>query len=763
MRTLTPSATLILASCLALAACQCTNQVSVRDRMMDAGSDAGASGGGAGGSGTAGGAGGGAAGGAGGGAPSCTDGDPCGDGGVCAGGTCCASSLACGGACCGAGTVCSFERCLPPGAACRDSAECAMGEFCDLAGSRPGQSDGGVCLAAPTPGQCLPQPPACPPDAGAAAGRRCIDPCRFTRTAQTFRPTVKYAWGDPTPPYASDVMMAPIVAQLTDDDCDGRITAQDRPEIVVITFESGRYTEIGVVHALTVRNGALVEVWSRPGVLSAMSQLASGDLDGLPGNEVVGCGTTGPVALRGVDGTVRWTATGNACSMISIADLEGDGVVEVITESQVFDGRTGALRFALPVGANTVPADVDGDGVQDLVSAADVALLDGGFLARVQGPAGFVAIGDLDKNGRADIVSVNSSTHTLAVWTWDPSAPTKGTLVRSGIDINHTLSPSLCPAGSSGNIGGGGPPTLGDFNGDGYPDVALAGGVGYAVFDGRKLMDGVTPADQTLLWIRQTQDCSSAATGSTLFDFDGDGRVEVVYGDEVNLHVYDSATGNELFTTCNTSGTLIEYPLVADIDNDGQADLIVAANAYAFTCPGAASTRISGVRVFRSMDDNWVVTRRVWNQHAYSVTNIEEDGTVPRRPARNWTVSGLNNFRQNKQPGLEFAAADAVVNVVGACLNNGVSYRITVRNIGEATLPAGVRVELIATPGGAPQVLASFTTTRSLGPTQAETFSYSTMANVGAQPVVARLDPGAVRECRTDNNTSSPPTFGCIN
>lgn len=132
----------------------------------------------------------------------------------------------------------------------------------------------------------------------------------------------------------------------------------------------------------------------------------------------------------------------------------------------------------------------------------------------------------------------------------------------------------------------------------------------YAVFDGKKLMDG-TAVDRTLLWIRETRNCSSAATGSTLFDFDGDGRVEAVYADEVNLHVYDSATGAERFTTCNTSGTLIEYPLVADVDNDGQADLIVVSNAYAFDCEGAPGVRHSGVRVFSSMDDDWVVTRRV--------------------------------------------------------------------------------------------------------------------------------------------------------
>jgi hypothetical protein len=163
------------------------------------------------------------------------------------------------------------------------------------------------------------------------------------------------------------------------------------------------------------------------------------------------------------------------------------------------------------------------------------------------------------------------------------------------------------------------------------------------------------------------------------------------------------------------------------------------------------------------MDDNWVVTRKVWNQHAYSVTNIEEDGTVPRAPQRNWTVAGLNNFRQNKQPGLEFAAADAIVSVTGSCSNGGVDYRITVRNIGEAPLPPGVRVELVATPATAPMTLVAFVTSRTLGPTQAETFAFTAPQSVGSLPVVARVDPGAVRECRTANNESSPPTVGCIN
>jgi hypothetical protein len=738
---------------VAVSGCQCTNEVTVRGR--DAGIDAGVIDAGAVDSGVD--AGPGDAG------PACVDGESCGDGGVCAGGSCCAADLACGGACCGAGELCSFLRCVQPGAACRDSSDCAGSSFCDLSRSQPGVIDAGVCVQAPTSGQCVESPPVCPPDAGSAAGRSCVESCRFTRTSGQLQPVVKYAWGDPTPPYDSDVMMAPIVSQLDDDDCDGRITAQDRPDIVVVTFSSGQYNDPGTTRALSVIDGQLREKWSRPALINAASQLASGNIDGRPGNEVVGCTATGPHALNGVDGTTLWAAQGNVCRSIALADLEGDGTVEVVTGSQLFNGATGALIRPLPFTGDNTVADIDGDGSQDIVWAAGVSRADGTVLAQVSGPVGWVAVGDLNVDGKPEIISVNSANHTLSLWSYDSTQPMNGRLIRTGIDINQTLSPSLCPSGSAGNVGGGGPPTVGDFNLDGFPDVALAGGVGYAVFDGKKLMDGTLMADQTLLWIRQTQDCSSAATGSTLFDFDGDGRVEAVYGDEVNLHIYDSATGAERFTTCNTSGTLIEYPLVADVDNDGQADIVVVSNAYAFACASEPTRRVSGVRVFSAMSNDWVVTRRVWNQHHYSVTNIEEDGRIPARPARNWVTPGLNNYRQNKQPGLEFAAADAVVAVTGACSPEGVVYQVVVRNIGEASMPAGVRVELVADPQGSPRTLTAFVTTRSLGATQAERFVFVTTENVAATPVIARIVAPTLRQCRTDNDTSSPPAVGCIN
>ena len=96
----------------------------------------------------------------------------------------------------------------------------------------------------------------------------------------------------------------------------------------------------------------------------------------------------------------------------------------------------------------------------------------------------------------------------------------------------------------------------------------------------------------------------------------------MVYSDEYHLWMYDGSTGNNLIpSTCDTTGTLWEYPLVADVDNDGQADIVVASNAYGITCPDNNSKQ-AGIRVFGSAKGSWVRTRRIWNQHTYHVTNV---------------------------------------------------------------------------------------------------------------------------------------------
>ena len=63
---------------------------------------------------------------------------------------------------------------------------------------------------------------------------------------------------------------------------------------------------------------------------------------------------------------------------------------------------------------------------------------------------------------------------------------------------------------------------------------------------------------------------------------------------------------------------------IADIDNDGQADVLVVSNDYfkdilQIFCDGGVTTR--GLRIYGSPNKGFVRTRRVWNQHTYHITN----------------------------------------------------------------------------------------------------------------------------------------------
>lgn len=679
------------------------------------------------------------------------------------GGACCERGRACGQACCASGDFCSFERCVTPGAPCTESSECEAGEYCEpaLGDARDAGagSDGGTCTGGfvVAEGRCLPRPPEC---TGSQTFPSCLPTCERPPSTAPFDPVVTYTWGGVTsPPTSSDVMMTPIVVQLDDDDCDGKVTERDIPEIVFNTFAAGNYTGLGTLHAISIVNGQVVDKFAVPGLVGASSELAGGNIDGVPGNEIVGCANGSALAFTAA-GTHVWTSPVVGCRAPALADLDGDGTVEVVVEGGILDGATGALEAGFASGTS-VPAvsDVDGDGKLDVVDGRRAYRADGTLLADCGIASGWAAVGDLDVDGKPEIVGINAADGARRLHVWRvTSAPPGFEILRQPFDLHETAASNPC-----GHLAGGGPPTIADFNGDGFPDVALAGSIAYVIFDGKKLVDPTVPSAGTLLWQNPTRDCSSAATGSSVFDFNGDGKAEAVYSDEIQLRIYDGTTGNVLWQTCNTTGTLIEYPVIADVDNDGQADIVVASNAYAFDCQG---TRQSGVRVIQSASRSWVRTRRVWNQHTYHVTNVDEDGTIPTQEVRNWTVPGLNNFRQNKQPGSEFAAADATVSVEARC-SGPFGVLVEVRNLGSAPLPPGVTVEVFAGTPPSGTLLATSSTTLPLYLAQAEVLSIDLATappdvQSGATTVFAQVTPpSGVVQCRTDNDTSPPASAAC--
>jgi len=88
--------------------------------------------------------------------------------------------------------------------------------------------------------------------------------------------------------------------------------------------------------------------------------------------------------------------------------------------------------------------------------------------------------------------------------------------------------------------------------------------------------------------------------------------------------------------TGHASGTLMEYPLIADVDNDGSTEFIVASNDYAYS-------GWHGISVIGDADSSWAPARPIWNQYAYFITNVNNDGSIPAVQTKNWLT--WNNFR----------------------------------------------------------------------------------------------------------------------
>lgn len=212
--------------------------------------------------------------------------------------------------------------------------------------------------------------------------------------------------------------------------------------------------------------------------------------------------------------------------------------------------------------------------------------------------------------------------------------------------------------------GFGGPPMIGDFDGDGIPEIALAGYSRYVVF--RK--------DLSILWQAEIRDYSSNRTGGSLFDFNGDGRPEAIYRDETRLRIYDGPTGQVIWQVPASSCTWIEYVQVADIDSDGNADLVAVTNN---NCRFGTQR---GVYVYS--DPTWFPTRKIWNQHHYCITNINGDGSVPTTEPPSWLAH--NTYRMNLTFNPTLPLPDLTVSVAHYCPRTPNQIQVRVGNGGGA-------------------------------------------------------------------------------
>ncbi len=503
----------------------------------------------------------------------------------------------------------------------------------------------------------------------------------------------------------------------------------------------------------------------------------------------------------------------------SLFDLNNDGTPEIILDQLVFDAQGCLLNhaealqsdgqtlrgsynqsFSANLGPMTTVADVDLDGVPELVrgdriaqwndttkswddepyfnssgtTLGHIAVVDMGRFSNVSG----ASVGDGSTiDNQPEIIVIDDNTgnvEQVTVRTLD------GSIARIGdTEIKRSV-----------NEGGrGGPPTAADFDGDGYVEFAAAAADHFTVYDpdcvdlsgqsNTQRPGGQCASSSTnfVLWDQPSKDESSNSTGSSVFDFNGDGMAETVYRDECYLRVYDGTTGDVMFSQGAISGTGYDNPVVVDVDGDFATEIVVVrAPRNNPSCPDEdplfpGSTldqskdedgnRKGGFVIFREPEDRWASSRPIWNQHMYSVTHVSDQAQIMSSSewTQNWTIEGLNNFRQNVQGDLmgtniaDLTAVFSKIEDICKGFAGSVSLEVKVCNRGTNPVQDGVKVAFVEGESATTSTeICTVQTSKLLNPGECDLLSCDATIS-GDKEVFVNVDPDeTIADCHPGNN-----------
>lgn len=354
---------------------------------------------------------------------------------------------------------------------------------------------------------------------------------------------------------------------------------------------------------------------------------------------------------------------------MSIDDVNGDGIPEIFTGHSIINAITGNLILDFPalVSSDNVTANffIESSSMEISIGSdiIDPQIINpngitGNSYSERSMPGNFnfgkVAFGDFNGDGHLESVGLDRNSDIL--WLWD----VKNDSSTSILSLNSSCTPLVV-----------------DLVEDCRPEIVIFGPKKNQPFSSPNYLAIYEFTETGNLEVFQEFGGFNQFGNSvspTAFDLNNDGRKEILLRDDRNLFILNPLTGEVRDKFEIHSGTGRESPIVADVDGDGQAEIIVS---------GYLPSEPDQYRVFcfGSRGEPWAPARSVWNQFGYNPTMINDDLTIPRVPqysaaffdidscSRETCPQPYNNFMvqatyRDQYGCVQFPAVDLSINLV---------------------------------------------------------------------------------------------------
>jgi hypothetical protein len=532
----------------------------------------------------------------------------------------------------------------------------------------------------------------------------------------------------------------PLVVSLTDDYASGSLDAFDTPDLIYLAGPGISSSSAACVVAIELDSA--VELWSycstssNQNIPAATSGLAAGDLEGDGTVEVAVTTKTGDLVLISVDPSnptipsILVIATGFGSAVLSppvFANVDGGSEAQILLKNKIFNAD-GSLYRTLPSTCTyPVVVDLDEDGAADILCGGEAYTAGGATLWSSGTTGGRPAFGNFDGDDAAELVHIITSSGSAMVYLYDDLGSGAGLLWSQQVSTSTATFPVVA-----------------DLDGDGSDDLAVP------ITNGLVALD----ASGSLFWSELT--LSGINGFASAFDFNLDGADELIYGDAAGLYIFDVANNARLFEEPDYDGSgtnVLLGPVVADVDGNGNADIVVGATGN--------SGGWDGLYVLEETTDSWGSAQGYWNQTFFSPLWLTDAMTIPQSPELPWTTQ--TGFRRAQaQSEVLGGTANLSVNILGVCEDcsgGGVVLGYTVENTGAVRAGPETSIALYSVSGGARTLLQTTILGEPILPGEIfEGLSFQVAdAEVGTEGLVVVVDDdgtglGQVVECDESDN-----------